>query len=187
MRQRAEVRKERRPVPPEELQVGLEVWVAPVKRTGKVVEVDGNGKRARLLVGTVRASFSTDDLYYPKLEEVKETSPKPKAKPESRDERTAEPGSEAKESLPPLGPQTSVNTIDLRGERVEEALDQLDRYLDTAYGSRLPGVYVIHGHGTGALKEAVRRYARESIYVSAQRPGKRGEGGDGVTVLELKR
>ena len=187
-RKRAEVRKERQPIPSEDLEPGLEVWVAPVKRTGTIVEVGPKRKRARLIVGNVKASFSTEDLYRPADAELPapKRKAKPKAEPPSRKKMPShgEPQNEAE--LSSVGLQTKANTLDLRGERVEEALDRLDRFLDSAYGSRLPGIYVIHGHGTGALKEAVRRFTRESVYVQSQRPGERGEGGDGVTVIEIK-
>lgn len=78
------------------------------------------------------------------------------------------------------------NTLDLRGEKVEEALDELETYLDKASLANLSQVTVIHGHGTGALKSAVRDFLQVSPYVSKYRSGEDGEGGDGVSILDLK-
>lgn len=78
------------------------------------------------------------------------------------------------------------NTLDLRGERVEEALDNLEAYLDKASLANLSPVYVIHGHGTGALKSAVRDFVSTSPYVAKYRPGETAEGGDGVCVIDIK-
>ena len=78
------------------------------------------------------------------------------------------------------------NTLDLRGERVEEALDELENYLDTASLANLSPVYIIHGHGTGALKSAVRDFVSTSPYVAKYRVGEDAEGGDGVCVIDLK-
>ena len=57
-----------------------------------------------------------------------------------------------------LLPQTSENTVDLRGLRADEALEKIELFLDSVYGANLPNAYIIHGHGTGALKRAVRGY-----------------------------
>ncbi len=78
------------------------------------------------------------------------------------------------------------NTLDLRGERVEEALDDLENYLDKASLANLSPVYVIHGHGTGALKSAVRDFVASSPYVAKYRVGEDAEGGDGVCVIDIK-
>ncbi len=78
------------------------------------------------------------------------------------------------------------NTLDLRGERVEEALDELETYLDKASLANLSPVYIIHGHGTGALKSAVRDFISSSPYVSKYRSGEDAEGGDGVSVIDIK-
>ena len=77
------------------------------------------------------------------------------------------------------------NTLDLRGYRVEEALDDLEEYLDKASLANLSPVYVIHGHGTGALKSAVRDFLTTSPYVAKFRVGENAEGGDGVSVIDL--
>ena len=78
------------------------------------------------------------------------------------------------------------STLDLRGHRVEEALDELEGFLDEASLANLTPVYVIHGHGTGALKSAVRDFLTTSPYVAKFRPGEGAEGGDGVSVIDLK-
>ncbi|MBP7212486.1 Smr/MutS family protein, partial [bacterium] len=77
------------------------------------------------------------------------------------------------------------NTLDLRGFRVEDALDSLERYLDRASLVNLSPVYVIHGHGTGALKSAVRDFLESSPYVAKFRPGEPSEGSDGVSVIDI--
>jgi len=76
-------------------------------------------------------------------------------------------------------------TVDLRAMTRDEALDRLDVFLDQCLRDDRPAMLVIHGHGTGVLKAAVREYARHSPVVRRFRPGARNEGGDGVTILFL--
>lgn len=78
------------------------------------------------------------------------------------------------------------NTLDLRGYRVEEGLTELEKYLDKASLANLSPVYIIHGFGTGALKDAVRDFVKTSPYVAKFRAGEKGEGADGVTVIDIK-
>ena len=76
--------------------------------------------------------------------------------------------------------------VDLRGMMTDEAILALDRFLDSAVMGRLETVTVIHGKGTGAVRKAVREHLKRSKYVKSFRPGRYGEGEDGVTVVELK-
>ena len=76
-------------------------------------------------------------------------------------------------------------TLDLRGYRCEEALDEIEAYLDKASLANLSPVYIIHGHGTGALKQVIRDYLKNSPYVAKFRPGENAEGGDGVSVVDI--
>ena len=78
-----------------------------------------------------------------------------------------------------------ASSLDLRGARVDEALETLGRYLDDAALAGLGRVTVIHGLGTGALRDAVRAEAGSHPLVKSARPGERGEGGDGATIVEL--
>lgn len=82
--------------------------------------------------------------------------------------------------------KTSIsNTLDLRGYKVEDALDSLEFYLDKASLANLANVTIIHGHGTGALKSAVRDFLSTSPYVAKFRPGEDTEGGDGVSIVDI--
>jgi len=74
---------------------------------------------------------------------------------------------------------------DMRGQTVEEALPGLERYLDAAYLAELPWVRLIHGKGTGKLRQGVREYLRTNPVVKTLESGQEGEGGDGVTVVKL--
>ena len=76
--------------------------------------------------------------------------------------------------------------VDLRGMMTDEAVAALESFLDTAMLGKLETVTIIHGKGTGAVRNAVRTYLKRSRYVKAFRPGRYGEGEDGVTVVELK-
>lgn len=82
--------------------------------------------------------------------------------------------------------KTNVSTtLDLRGYKVEEALDSLELYLDKASLANLACVSIIHGHGTGALKSAVRDFLSTSPYVAKFRAGENSEGGDGVSIVDI--
>lgn len=76
--------------------------------------------------------------------------------------------------------------INLIGKMVDEALSDLDKYLDDAYLAHLPKVTIIHGRGTGALKNAVHAHLKKTKYVKSYRVGGFGEGDHGVTFVEFK-
>ncbi len=76
--------------------------------------------------------------------------------------------------------------VDLRGMMTDEAIAALESFLDTAMLGKLETVTVIHGKGTGAVRKAVREHLKRSRYVKSFRPGRYGEGEDGVTIAELR-
>jgi DNA mismatch repair protein MutS2 len=77
-------------------------------------------------------------------------------------------------------------TLDLRGQRVEAALLEVDSFLDELLRRQELGGYVLHGHGTGAMKTAVRQHLHGHPCVAQSRPAERDEGGDAFTVVWLR-
>jgi DNA mismatch repair protein MutS2 len=104
-----------------------------------------------------------------------------KRQPAQRAKSAEPPAAEA-----PLTLQSRANTLDLRGQRADEALSELESFLDRTALEGADVVFVIHGHGTGALRKVVREYLATSPYVARFRAGGAGEGGDGVSVVSLK-
>ena len=107
---------------------------------------------------------------------------------------------EPEETVAPKTPKTKTGKItlptahespgfemDMRGQRVEEGLDALERYLEKAYLAGLPFVRIIHGKGTGRLRESVREALNNSPFVDRHESGGNTEGGEGVTVAHMKR
>ncbi|HWO22147.1 MAG TPA: Smr/MutS family protein [Kofleriaceae bacterium] len=82
--------------------------------------------------------------------------------------------------------RTLETTLDVRGHRADEAITQLDRFLDESLLAGRDAIFVIHGHGTGALRAAVRGHLQGHGAIEKFRPGEQREGGDGVTVAFLK-
>ena len=76
--------------------------------------------------------------------------------------------------------------LDLRGQRYEEAMLSLDKFVDDCLRINLEFAYVIHGYGTGALKKGVDAYVKTNNQIKSTRPGGQNEGGKGVTVLYFK-
>ena len=85
----------------------------------------------------------------------------------------------------PTEVRTPGNSLDLRGERVDAAIALAEKFLDEAMRTGQDAVYLIHGHGTGALRAALREHLGGFPGIATMRPGVDSEGGDGVTVIAL--
>lgn len=105
-------------------------------------------------------------------------------------QKTGQPSSRTYQSSLSSGPmpfiRTGSNTIDVRGERVDDALLKVEQFLDNSLVAGLPIVMIIHGHGTGAVRNAVRNLLSDSDYAKLFRPGEDHEGGNGVTIVTLQ-
>ncbi|HEU4728169.1 MAG TPA: Smr/MutS family protein [Kofleriaceae bacterium] len=82
--------------------------------------------------------------------------------------------------------RTVDTTLDVRGNRVDEAVAQVDRFVDESLLAGRDAIFVVHGHGTGALRTAIRNHLQSHQGIEKYRPGEQSEGGDGVTVAFLR-
>ncbi len=91
-------------------------------------------------------------------------------------------------STPSRSPDAAgvIPEVHVIGQRLEEALEAVEKALDQAILAGASSVRVVHGHGTGRLREGIRRQFREHRAVERLRPGDRSEGGNGATILELR-
>lgn len=150
------------------------VYIPSLQQYGTIEEVDSKEHTVKVRMGSIAGRFSLSDIYC--IVESKKPVTIKKKQPSPTEET----------SSVPLTIQTQYNTIDLRGLRVDEALHKLDSELDLMIKRNVPSAVVIHGHGTGSLKKAVRDYVKHSFYAKNFRPGEPEEGGDGVTIIQLR-
>jgi DNA mismatch repair protein MutS2 len=145
---------------------------------GRIASLERGGRRATIAAGGMRVSVELDDLE-PAIGAASGDGGR-RADPRGPREAAAGVGALRLDRA-----RTVASSLDLRGARVEEALDALGRYLDDASLAGLDRVTIIHGLGTGALRDAVRNLAGSHPLVKGARPGERREGGDGATMIEL--
>ncbi|HET9614490.1 MAG TPA: endonuclease MutS2 [Candidatus Limnocylindrales bacterium] len=148
---------------------------------GRITALEKGGRRATLESGGMRVSVATDDLdpvagEEPRIDEDRTVG---------RNARISRSSGEGIAALQLERARTVASSLDLRGARVDEALAALDRYLDDAALAGLDQVSVVHGLGTGALRDAVRERLAAQPLVRSFRRGERGEGGDGATIVRL--
>jgi DNA mismatch repair protein MutS2 len=165
------------PVPPRAWRVGDRVRVRSGGWEGRIAALEREGRRATVEVGGMRVSAELDDL---------DPSLTPVARRSGSAAGTAPgPGGPGVASIGLARARSVASSLDLRGARVDEALEALAGYLDDASLAGLERVTIVHGLGTGALRDAVREAAVGHPLVSAVRAGERGEGGDGATIVSL--
>lgn len=154
------------------LKLGEKVTVSTLNAEGVVTALGESD--AEVQIGTIRVRAKMTDLVRREsgqTSEPKKVESGKKSTPSSTVNRpaTTSPGME----------------VDLRGLMAEDALDKMERYLEQAYLSGLPWVRIIHGKGTGKLRQAVRETLKGHAYVKSFEEGASNEGGEGVTVAKL--
>lgn len=152
--------------------LGDTVWLATLNAEGTVTELDGSD--AVVQVGSLRVRAG--------LNELQKRSRSQKRAIKRGHVRKYE--SDASTISYQVGKSPGLE-LDLRGERVESALERLEAYIDAAYTAGLPFGRVIHGKGTGALRKAVREHLETHALVSKVETAAPSEGGDGVTVIHM--
>ncbi|HSO28295.1 MAG TPA: endonuclease MutS2 [Candidatus Sulfomarinibacteraceae bacterium] len=175
--------------PPEPAPAGPRAWrVGERARSrsggweGRIAALDRDGSRVTLEAGGMRVSVPSADLSEALTPDAGANGARPAPGGQTRGGLGATSNVDA---IRLSRARTVPSSLDLRGARVEEALDALERYLDDGSLAGLERVTVIHGLGTGALRDAVRSAAAAHPLVKTVRAGERGEGGDGATIVTL--
>jgi DNA mismatch repair protein MutS2 len=164
----------RRPLESGEARVGLKVFVPRLRAEAEIVEVLPQGQ-LRVAAGPLKLTTPAGEVRVAAASE-------PARGPGPR--RSLEPFDAASDPDVPI--QTTENTVDLRGLRQHEAIAMAEQFLDRSLGAGRRVAFLIHGHGTGALRLALREALGASPYVKRLRAGEPREGGDGVTVAWLR-
>ncbi len=154
-------------VSPEDLSVGDEVWLPEMETWATVLTLPDQERQLDVMIGQTRMRLSADEIAASKRRGAV-SAPAQRATVVKNADRS----------------QVS-NELDLRGKRADEVEPELESYLDSAGLDRLSRVRIIHGHGTGIVRQMVRSALASHPLVKSYRPGGRGEGGDGVTIVEL--
>jgi DNA mismatch repair protein MutS2 len=160
-------------LPGGEVKPGVRVRIASLGHEGEVVEVDG--KEALVRAGALKVRRPVTDLV-PLQGRARDAG-----LARTRGEKLA--AADAAKAGTIL---LSERRLDVRGMRVEELLREVERFLDRLYADGEPTAAILHGHGTGALKQALRDHLSASPYVGAFRAGDRHEGGDAVTIVTFR-
>lgn len=155
-------------VPAENVKVGDEVFVTTLSQKGEVISEPDSKGEVMVQIGIMKINVPVNKL-------MKEINKKKEVK---------------KTGVAKLVQQKAQNistSIDLRGQTLDEALYNLDKYLDDAFLAGLESVTIIHGKGTGVLREGIQSALRRHHNVKNIRMGDFSEGGSGVTVAEIKK
>lgn len=151
---------------PRPLKTGDNVFVKTLGTEAEVVSLDKNGN-AEVKAGVMKMKVKASELHL--------LAPKKKPKKQSLYRSVKE------KSLP-----SGKSSVDLRGESVEEAIADLDMFIDGVLRSGLNELTIIHGKGTGTLRRAIQQHLKDHPNIKSYRTGVYGEGEEGVTIAELK-
>lgn len=153
--------------------VGDQVWVERLRSEARVVAVDR--QKVQVMAGVMKLWVTQDDLRQP-------GTPAP-----AKGEKAATKKDRSPAAVKAATIQSADNSVDVRGLRVDDALPLVESFLDRMYGMSEPIAYIIHGVGSGALRDAIRQMLKEDgRYVREVRAGRRDEGGEGVSVVTLR-
>ena len=165
--------KKGRQIKPDQLKIGDNVKILSMGMKGTVSSLPDHKGNLFVQCGIMRSQTNIKDLVYAEEEAAPSVSPL---------QRKTSSTSKVKMSKSfHVSPE-----INLLGKTVDEALSELDKYLDDAYLAHLTTVRVVHGKGTGALRNAVQNHLKRVKYVKSYRLGEYGEGDAGVTIVTFK-
>lgn len=170
------------PLSPEDLRVGLNVYVLPLRKEGEISKLGATpNDPIEVAVGIIKVRVGILDLRKTRGID-KQTSQSPKS------QRPMTPSINAKPEVPDFVPQTPKNTLDVRGTDSDSAVEKTLNFIDKCLLAGELYIVIIHGHGSDRLKSSIRQMLRNNCpYNISYRAGAHGEGGDGVTVIAVSK
>ena len=200
--QKAEKPPEARPLTAAQVRVGQRVLVRSMDMEGTVTKLPDRQGRVAVQIGIMNSLLPLSDLLQvPDVPRSAGSSPRGRSNDAARGHSGSSAGgsgkgtgslrgaigslSSSKSDVDLSRAMTISSELNLIGMTVDEAIPELDKYLDEARMSHLTSVRIVHGKGTGALRNAVHNYLRRQKWVRSFRAGAYGEGDAGVTIVEL--
>lgn len=157
------------PVKADQLKIGDKVRVVTLDQPGEILSLPDSKGDLLVKVGMMKVSININDLMF-----MEEDS-------EMKNKQAGKYGTLYKSKA-----QNISISINVQGENLDDAVMDVDKYLDDAYIAGLKEVTVIHGRGEGILKDGLRKLFKRHKHVASYRKGNYNEGGDGVTIVTLK-
>jgi DNA mismatch repair protein MutS2 len=168
------------------LKAGDRVMIESLNQEGTILSTPDNDGRCEVSFGSFKLKLNIADLHRLKGKGRGQGAPTQRDQVDYQNAREKESAIRINARTRTEAPPDTSIELDMRGWRAEVVADELDRYLNDAYLANLPFVRLIHGKGTGVLRQVVRDYLRRSPLITDFRSGEQGEGGDGVTVAKIK-
>lgn len=159
-----------KPVKASDLKIGNRVKVLSLDQNGEIMSLPDDKGNMTVQMGILKATVNIKDIML--IDEVKKQKPSPKQRNYS--------------SMYQAKAMNMSTTINVRGQNLDDAVMNVDKYLDDAFMAGLKEVTVIHGRGEGILRTGLQQMMKRHKHVKAFRKGAYNEGGDGVTIVQLK-
>jgi DNA mismatch repair protein MutS2 len=177
------------PARPDQLVAGAPVIIPRLGRVEVVALLPDD--RVEVRVGSMRATVPISEVLMDSHRNARRAGlgPKPEPAEPSFPGGNGNPSVQLVDGVPAggkSGARTFDTTVDVRGNRVDDAVAQVDRFVDESLLAGRDAIFVIHGHGTGVLRQAIRTHLKTHQGIDKYRPGEQSEGGDGVTVAFLR-
>ena len=165
-------RVKRKPVPKGELRIGEKVILTSLKKDGVITSI--SDEEVEVQIGSLRMRARLNEIQ--RKRQVQDEIENTPTRPVKQERGSAH--------MVGLAPSPGIE-LDLRGQRADDALDQMEDYLDKAFLAGMPFVRIVHGKGTGKLRSEVRQALKGHPQVTSFKEGEDKEGGSGVTVVKM--
>ncbi len=159
-----------RPVKASDLKIGNRVKVLSLDQNGEITSLPDDKGNVTVQMGILKATVNIRDIML--IDDIKKPKPAPKQRNYS--------------SMYQAKAMNMSTTINVRGQSLDDAVMNVDKYLDDAFMAGLKEVTVIHGRGEGILRTGLQQMMKRHRHVKDFRKGAYNEGGDGVTIVQLK-